>query len=116
MRFKTTIQGTIHDLGVEEHYFSLRERKSGRLIRCDFSPKQYERVHEVAKKPNALIYVRGIVQQRRVDRFIESMKVELLKEAPTAPNVFTSLFGQYPDFTGALSTVEFVDQQWGTEN
>ena len=116
MAFKTTIQGTIHNLGVEEHYFNLRERKSGKLIRCDFSAKQYDRVHEVAKNPSALIYVRGMVQQRRVDRFIEGMKVELLRPAPSTPDVFTSLFGQYPDFTGGLSTIEFIDQQWGAEN
>jgi hypothetical protein len=116
MRFKSTIQGTIHNLGVEEHYFNLRERKSGKLVRCDFSAEQYDEVHEVAKNPNALIYVRGMVRQRRVDRFIESMKVELLRAAPAAPNVFTSLFGQFPDFTGGLSTVEFIDQQWGAEN
>lgn len=116
MRFKTTIQGTIHNLGVEEHYFNLRDRKSGRLIRCDFSAKQYDKVHEVARNPNALIYVRGLVDQRRVDRFIEGMKVEMLRQAPVAPDVFTSLFGRYPDFTGELNTLEFIDQQWGVEN
>jgi hypothetical protein len=116
LKFKSTIQGTIHNLGVEEHYFQLRERKSGLLIRCDFPAKLYDEVHFAASNPNGLVYVRGTVSQRRVDRFVEGMKAERIKAAPPAPNVFSSLFGRFPDYTGDLNTQQFVDQAWDTSH
>jgi hypothetical protein len=116
VRLKSTIQGKIHNLGVEEHYFNLRERKSGRLIRCDFPPALYDEVHAAATDPEALIYVRGTVSQRRVDRFIEGVKVQQIKPAPRAPEVFTKLFGQFPGYTGDLTTQEFIDRSWGDDD
>ena len=116
LRFRSTIQGTIHNLGVEEHYFQLRERKSSRLIRCDFPAVLYDQVHIAARNPSSLVYVRGQISQRRVDRFVESVRVEVIKAAPPAPDVFNKLFGQFPDFTGDLTTQEFIDQSWDTPN
>lgn len=116
LRFITTLQGTIHNLGVEERYFNLRERKSDKLIRCDFPAQLYNAVHEAATKPNGLVYVRGNVEQRRVDRAVEGMKVKDIKAAPRAPDVIERLFGQHPDYTGEVTTQEFIDQQWGDDD
>jgi hypothetical protein len=116
LRFKSTIQGTIHNLGVEENYFQLRERKSGRLIRCDFPSKLYDDVHHAASNPNALVYVRGVIAQRRVDRFVEGVRAERIKAAPPAPDVFNKLFGRFPNYTGDLTTQEFIDQAWDTSH
>lgn len=116
LRFITTLQGTIHNLGVEERYFNLRDRKSDKLIRCDFSAELYDTIHEAAKKPNGLVYVRGNVVQRRVDRAVEGMKVKQIKAAPRSPNVIEQLFGQNPDYTREMATQEFIDQQWGEDD
>jgi len=116
LSFTTTVQGSIHNLGVEEHYFNLRERKTGRLVRCDFSAELYDEVHAAASNPAALVYVRGHVSQRRVDRFLEGVKVQSIKAAPAAPDVFNKLFGMYPNFTGGLDTLDFIDRQWGSEH
>lgn len=116
MNFKTTIQGIIHNLGVEENYFNLRQRRSGKLIRCDYPAPLYDEIHAAASKPNNLVYVRGMVSQRRVDRQIEGMKVAQIKAARLSPDVFNVLFGSAPDYTGGLSSTEFIDRQWGEPN
>jgi hypothetical protein len=110
--FKTTVQGTMHNVGIEEHYFQLRERKSQRLLRCDFPAALYDEVHAAAAMPDSLVYVRGHVSERRVDRFIESVKVQQVRAAPAVPNIFGELFGRVPDYTAGLSTEDFVDKGW----
>ena len=110
--FKTTVQGTMHNIGIEESYFNLRERKSGRLLRCDYPAALYDEVHEASASPDTLVYVRGHVSQRRVDRYIESVKVQQVRAAPAFPDVFNNLFGKYPDYTLGQSTEDFVDKSW----
>ena len=115
LTFKTTVQGTMHDVGIEEHYFNLRERKSGRLLRCDFPSSLYDQVHAAAASPDRLVYVRGYISERRVDRFIESVKADQVRAAPPLPDVFTKLFGMFPEYTQGLPTEEFVEKGWGDD-
>lgn len=110
--FKTTVQGTMHNVGIEENYFNLRERRSGRLLRCDYPAALYDEVHAAATSPDALVYVRGHVSQRRVDHFIESVKAQHVVAAPSIPDVFSKLFGQKPDYTLGMTTEEFVNYGW----
>jgi hypothetical protein len=114
--FKTTVQGIMHNVGIEEHFFQLRERKSQRLLRCDFPAALYDEVHAAAAMPETLVYVRGHVSQRRVDKFIESVKVQHVRAAPPFPDVFNRLFGQQPDYTLGMTTEEFVDRGWDADD
>lgn len=116
IRVKSTVQGTIHNLGIEEHYFTLRERKSGHLVRCDYPEDLYDEVHAAASNPDSLVYARGLVTFRRVDRLVEAVKVDTIKAAPALPDVFNKLFGQHPDYTGDLSTQEFIERSWGDDD
>jgi len=114
--FKTTVQGIMHNVGIEEHYFQLRERKSQRLLRCDFPSALYDEVHAAAALPETLVYVRGHVSQRRVDKFIESVKVQQVRAAPPFPDVFSKLFGQQPDYTLGMTTEKFVESGWDSDD
>ncbi|MET3760522.1 hypothetical protein [Sphingomonas sp. UYEF23] len=113
--FKTTVQGIMHNVGIEEHYFQLRERKSQRLLRCDFPAALYDEVHAAAALPETLVYVRGHVSERRVDRFVESVKVEKVRAAPAIPDLLGKLFGHVPDYTQGMSTEEFTESSWGED-
>ena len=111
-----TIQGIVHSLYKESQppYFDLRELSSEKLIKCQYPPQLYDKVVESLKKRSAIVIVQGEVQARRRDRKIERVVVRQMRIAPELTEAdLEEFFGCAPDFTGNLSTEEYVRRMRG---
>ncbi len=109
--YKGSIRGAIHDLGVEELWFHLREAKTGLLVKCAFNEDIYSQVVEAIELRHALVYVHGMITARRVDRAIITARVERIKVAPPLSDErYQAFFGADPNYTGQLSADEFIER------
>lgn len=111
-----TIQGIVHSLYKESQppYFDLRELSNEKLIKCQYPPQLYEQVIGSLKKRDAIVIVQGEITARRRDRKIDHIVVRQMKVAPelTADDL-EEFFGCAPDFTGDLSTEEYIRRMRG---
>lgn len=109
--YRGSIHGHMHQLGVAELWFHLREAGSGELVRCDFREDVYRVVVEACERRNALIYVHGRITARRADRAVTRMRVDLIKAAPRlTEEQYLSFFGADPNYTGDMSSEDFIER------
>lgn len=111
-----TIQGIVHSLYKESQppYFDLRELSNEKLIKCQYPPQLYEQVIDSLKKKDAVVLVQGEITARRRDRKIDHVVVRQMKVAPELTETdLEEFFGCAPDFTGDLSTEEYIRQMRG---
>lgn len=115
--FKGTLQGSIHNIAVADLWFHLRDSRSEELVRCEFETKSYDEVIEAAHTRNARVYVRGSIVARRADRHVQRVKVARVVLAPTlSEERYQSFFGADPNYTGKMSTEEFIDEIRGYDH
>lgn len=111
--YRGSIHGVIHDVGVEELWFHLRRSGSNELVRCEFPENLYEEVHDACARRNALVYVRGTLTVRRVDRTITNASVTHIKVAPhLSKERYRDFFGAQPSYGGDLSSEDTLEQGW----
>jgi hypothetical protein len=106
-----TVQGIVHSLYKESNppYFDLRELVGGRLIKCLYTSDQYKQVVNLLSRSDAVVLVSGMTRASRSDRKIEYVRVERMEASkPLSPQRFRRMIGAIPDFTGELSTSDFL--------
>lgn len=107
-----TIRARLHNVIVEPAFsFNVREERSNALIRCDADDELYDELHRAMRVRNALLYVRGRIGIRRVDQLITSIRVLAIKMAPNlSRKEYESFFGIAPNYTGELTTEQFIER------
>ena len=111
-----TVQGIVHSLYKESQppYFDLRELSNNKLIKCQYPQRLYEQVIGSLKKREAIVIVQGEITARRRDRKIDHVVVRQMKVAPELTEAdLEEFFGCAPDFTGELSTEEYIRRMRG---
>jgi len=109
--YRGSLQGEMHNVGVEELWFQLRLARSRELVRCNFREPLYEQVIEACKQRHARIYVHGMITARRIDREISSIVVEKIKAAPILTEArYQAFFGADPNYTGDLTSEDFAER------
>jgi hypothetical protein len=109
--YRGSIHGVIHGLGVEDLWFQLRRAGARDLVRCDFREDLYQAVIDACERRHAIVYVHGQITARRVDREIIKVRAERIKVAPPLSDErYRSFFGADPNYTGELSSEEFIER------
>jgi hypothetical protein len=112
-----TLRGHIHNITVEPALsFQLRVSRSNDLVRCDADTALYGTVHAAIKNPESLLYVRGRITARRVDHGIMAVRAIDVRAAPIlSTERYEAFFGAAPNFTGDLTTEQFIDEARSTD-
>lgn len=109
--YRGSVQGEIHSLGIAELTFQLRASRSRELIKCEFKEPLYDEVIEACERRRSRVFVHGLVTVRRVDKHILLIKADRLKTAPVlSDDRYQAFFGSDPNYTGELSSEEFIDR------
>ncbi len=106
------LQGIVHSvfLGSRPPFFNLREKSTGALVKCIYSPAVYPELAAALQRMNAIIHVFSYTSTDLVDRKIEDMEVSQILLAPVLrESEFERLFGSDRQFTGGLTTQEFIN-------
>jgi hypothetical protein len=107
-----SVQGTIHawHAGARPAFFQARELSTGALVRCVYRPDLYRKVHQATRVPNTVIHVYGDIQwDRATNTIIEVDTKDIDTTEPLSESAFERLFGSMPDFTGTMSTADYID-------
>jgi hypothetical protein len=107
------LQGVIHSVffGPQPPYFNLRELSSQALVRCEYSSDLYPSVVKAVERPNTVVHVYGRVKTNVEDRSLDTMKATRIDIAEQlTEDDFNRFFGCAPNFTGEMSTSEFIDR------
>ncbi len=107
-----SVQGVIHSLQKEaaRPYFSLRELATAALVRCPYPTRLYSDVIDALRERTTVIHVAGDTIYDRATRGIVELRVERIKRAGMlSSEEFEQFFGSAPDFTGDLSTDDYID-------
>jgi len=113
-----SLRGRIHRLSIETPLeFNVRLLRTNELVPCRASDDLFERVHEAANRQNALVYVRGRITARRIDRHVTSVRVSNVRAAPTLDDEsYERFFGLNERYTGHMTTEEFIDEARGYDH
>lgn len=107
------IQGIIHALYKESTPSKLifREQATGALIDCLFGPDLYQTVIDILRKRDAVIFVEGKVTEDQAEGQVKSIEVAKFQPAPDFDEDQIKRFiGSQPNYTGKLTTEEFIDK------
>ena len=107
------VQGTTHAFfkEVERPYLKIRELSNQQLVNCFFPREMYRGAVELLQDPDAVVFVEGWVKEDPETGFVTEIDVVDFRLAPAfSPETLQQGFGSIPDYTGALSTGEFLEQ------
>jgi hypothetical protein len=107
------LQGSVHSvfIGAQPPYFNLRELSSQALVRCEYAESLYSSIVAALARPHAIVHVYGTVKTNVEDRSLDTMRVTRIEVAEQLTDEeFEKFFGCAPNFTGDLSTSEFLDR------
>jgi hypothetical protein len=111
-----SVQGIIHALYKEADrpYFHLRELSTFDLIRCEYSQSLYERVIDALRHRRMTIHVVGPMKLDRASRSVVEVRAQRIEAIePMSNDEFERFFGCAPEFTGDLSTEEYIEHARG---
>jgi hypothetical protein len=107
-----SVQGIIHSLHkeVDRPYFKIRELSTDAFINCYYPVRLYSDVaHSLLERTN-ILHVAGQIMFDRATRAITELAVDRIATARMLSAAeFEELFGSMPNFTGDLSTDEWID-------
>lgn len=112
VEYRGMLQGRIHSLYKEVNppYFTLRDFASSELVRCEFKPSEWAALHKALARKDGVVVVAGWVRAKRLDRSVEVMRVDRIKDvAPLDRDELSGFFGSAPGWTGDMATDEFID-------
>jgi len=114
------IQGIIHawHFGAEPPFFNVRELSMGRLIRCEYtSQEMYHKVHEATENEGAVVLVYGDMEWDKATNSIVRLSVTDIESTKSlTPKNFDALFGAVPEYTGSMTTDEYIEWVRGDED
>ncbi len=110
-----SVQGVIHAWVSGSNFFTLRESISGALVRCNYGADLYNKVHAAHNSPHTVVHVYGEVSWNRTTNSALYVSVKDIESSRALTDAeFARLFGSMPNFTGDLSTSDFID--WLRDN
>jgi hypothetical protein len=108
-----SVQGIIHSVFMRSSpkHFNIRELSTDNLIICEYPSALYPQLAKVLREESMVVHVYGIVKTDMVNRKIEKIITQRIEAAPAfiSEEEFNEFFGSSPNFTGNLSTQEFID-------
>jgi hypothetical protein len=107
-----SVQGIIHSLQkeVRRPYFSLRELATDALVRCSYPMRMYGDVVDALRERTTVLHVAGDTTYDRATRAIVELRVDRIDKAGMlSSEEFERFFGSAADFTGQLSTDDYID-------
>ena len=110
------VQGIVHAFYKETDRPKLvvREISTRALVDCFFKPKMYRAAVETLLEPDAVVFVEGEVSEDRAKGIVESIKVTDFRPAPDFDKaLFESFIGSQPNYTGDLTTEQFIQEVRG---
>jgi hypothetical protein len=108
------VQGVFHiwHIGAPAS-FTIRELSSGKLSKVYYPPELYRKVHEATRKENSVLLVHGEIQWDRTTNNFEVSARDIEVTRTLSENEFDRIFGSMPNFTGNLSTSDYIDSLRG---
>ena len=106
------VQGIIHSLQKEakQPYFQVRELSTESLVKCIYTSAQYPEVANALQERTTIIHVSGDITYDRVARMVSELRVDRMERSRVlTPSEFEEFFGSAPQFTGEMSTSEYID-------
>ena len=106
------VQGIIHSLQKEakQPYFQVRELSTESLVKCIYTSAQYPEVANALQERTTVIHVSGDITYDRVARMVSELRVDRMERSRIlTPSEFEEFFGSAPQFTGEMSTSEYID-------
>lgn len=106
-----SLQGIVYSwhAGANPRFFQLREVAGGNLVRCEYSDRLHCRIHEATRTPNTVIHVYGDISWDRTTDTVTKMDVGDIEMAEALSDFeFHKLFGSATNFTGGLSTSDYI--------
>lgn len=107
------VQGVVHAFfkEVERPYLKIRELSTRQLVNCYFEPAMYGAAVEILSDPQAVVFVEGWLKEDRETGQVTDIEVTDFRLAPEFSLAsYRAGLGAVPDYTGALSTSEFIDR------
>ena len=114
-----TVQGIFHSWhpGADDPFFNVRELSTGQLVRCEYSADMYAKVHQATKDRDSVVLVYGTAEWDRATNLIVTLKVTDIETVKSLlPHEFEMMAGIAPNFTGAMSTAEYIAWIRGDED
>jgi hypothetical protein len=109
----SSVQGIIHSLQKEarDPFFRVRELATDALISCYYPMRLYGDVVEALRERTTVLHVAGDTVFDRATRMIARLNVDrIAKSRMLSSEEFEQFFGSAPDFTGDLSTDDYIDE------
>ena len=107
-----SVQATIHawHTGARPGFFQAREMATGSLIKCIYGNELYENVHRATRVPHTVVHIYGRIEWDRTSNSIIEVQVSNIEAAePLTEAQFNHLFGSMPEFTGTMSTGDYIE-------
>lgn len=107
-----SVQGILHAWfkEVRDPHFQLRELATSNLINCFYAADHYDDVARAVKERSTVLHVSGNILFDRIRRVATELRTQRIDRANMLdPAEFEALIGSAPDFTGDMSTADFVD-------
>jgi len=105
------IMGHTHEWnkGADDPYIIIRELHSGTLIKCIYSDDDYSLVAKLFGDKSAIVIIEGEMTFDRISSKTEVTKATGFEVAPDfSAQDYEKFFGCAPNFTGQLTTAEFI--------
>lgn len=106
------VQGVINAFFKEHEppYIRIRELSTGNLVKCFFRSEQYKEAVDLLNDKNAVIFVEGWLREDATTGAVREIRVEDFTPAAEFDEKFVeSFFGAVPDYTGKLTSEQFVE-------
>jgi len=106
------VQGIIHAFfkETERPHLKVRELSSQQLVNCYFEPEMYRAAVEVLAEPDGIVFVEGWCREDPETGWVTEIKVTDFRPAPAfSLEAHRRARGSLPDYTGPLSSAEYVD-------
>jgi hypothetical protein len=79
-------------------------------VKCIYTSAQYPEVANALQERTTVIHFSGNITYDRVARIVSELRVDRMERARVlTPAEFEEFFGSAPQFTGDMSTSEYVD-------
>lgn len=110
------VQGVVNAF-FKEHkppYLRIRELSTGELVKCYFQPEMYQTAVELLEDREAVVFVEGRLKEDAATGKTREIAVEDFRPAPEFDlALFERMLGTIPDYTGDLTSEQFVEQARG---
>lgn len=112
IQYTGTVRAKLYSLKLEPPTsFQVRLVRTGDLIRCNASTDLFDHICKVATHKDGLVYIRGKITARRIDRQISSLwALDVKPVQELDDDAYEGFFGIDETYTGDLTTEEFVDE------